>query len=65
MLLVGHNPDFEEVLQVYTKNNTHLLSTTSLAILNFNVKNWAEVSSENCQLVNLISPATLSVKATK
>lgn len=65
VLLVGHNPDFENILKEFTNNNFAVMTTSAMAILNFNVKSWHEVSAGNCQFIELISPATISAKATK
>lgn len=59
-MLVGHNPDFEDVLQAFIKNKTALMPTTALAILNFDVKKWIDVNHSNCKLVQLISPAFIN-----
>lgn len=59
-MLVGHNPDFEEVLQAFIKSKTELMPTTALAILNFDVKKWSDVNHSNCKLVQLISPAFIN-----
>lgn len=60
LMLVGHNPDFEDVLQAFIKSNTELMTTTGLAILTFDVKKWSDVNHSNCTLVQLISPAIIN-----
>ena len=60
IMLVGHNPDFEKLVQYFTSNKTVLMPTTCLAVLNFDVKKWIDVKHSNCKLVTLILPTSIN-----
>jgi phosphohistidine phosphatase len=65
IMLVGHNPDFESILQELTQNKTAIMPTSALAILNFNVKSWHDLKHSNCKLADLILPVKASDKTVK
>lgn len=54
VLVVGHNPGVEELLELLT-NEIHLLPTCSLAHLNLQIGSWSDLEFETAkgQLVNI------------
>jgi phosphohistidine phosphatase len=55
LLLVGHNPGLEGLIRFLT-GETHPMPTATLAVIDLNIENWADVAAECGTLKNLIRP---------
>ena len=55
LLLVGHNPGLEGLIRFLT-GETQTMPTATLAVIDLNVENWAEITAECGTLKNLIRP---------
>lgn len=59
MLLVGHNPGMEELLDFLTGEVRHM-PTASLAHITLDIERWADVQERSGELVRLIRPKELA-----
>ena len=57
-MLVGHNPGFEDVLELLTREKQHL-PTAALACVKLDVEKWSEVSPGHATLEWLLTPKHL------
>jgi phosphohistidine phosphatase len=60
VLIVGHNPGLEGLIDELTDAFDTLLKTCSLAVLEGEADTWAELSSDSCRLVRLIHPKEIA-----
>jgi phosphohistidine phosphatase len=60
VLLVGHNPGFEELSDALTERTDSVLKTCSLAILNCEADLWSEVGEGGCVLEEIVHPAEVA-----
>lgn len=59
VLLVGHNPGMEELLQLLTDRAEHM-ATGTLAKMDFNVPTWSKVTQEKGSLDWIVKPKKLA-----
>lgn len=61
VMMIGHNPDFEEAAGFFTQGYFPYkkFSTGSIALIEFNIKNWKEVDEGKGSLVLYKSPKML------
>ena len=61
VLLVGHNPGIEELLEILT-SQIHIMPTCSLACLTLEISKWSDIDYEitKGQLVDIWTPRDLS-----
>ncbi|HEY0384629.1 MAG TPA: histidine phosphatase family protein [Pyrinomonadaceae bacterium] len=59
VLLVGHNPGLEELLEALTGEVRHL-PTAALAHMTLNVERWAGACEQTGELVRLVKPKELA-----
>ena len=61
VLVVGHNPGVEELLELLT-SEIHLLPTCSLAHLNLQIGGWSDIDFETTkgQLVDIWLPGDIT-----
>jgi len=57
-ILVGHNPGFEELLEILT-DESHRMPTAALACVELKVERWIDVSARSGRLAWLIKPKSL------
>ena len=57
-LLVGHNPGFEDLLTSLTDRSAHM-PTASLACIELDVNNWADIAPRSGELSWFITPKDL------
>ena len=58
VLLVGHNPGFEELSERLT-GEAHRMPTAALACLNLNLEKWSKVKEDCARLEWLVKPGDL------
>jgi phosphohistidine phosphatase len=58
VLIVGHNPGFEDLVNRLTGSNERM-PTAALACIEFDRDDWADVDDEKAKLAWLITPKTL------
>lgn len=56
VMLVGHNPGFEELANSLAGREDTVLKTACMAILNSRAKSWAEVDEGSFELEDVINP---------
>jgi phosphohistidine phosphatase len=61
VMLVGHNPGFEELLEILT-GEAHNLPTAALACLELNIEKWNKVRADAGRLEWLVKPKKLKSK---
>lgn len=59
VLLVGHNPGLEELVESLTGEVRHM-PTASLAHITLNIEHWADACERSGELVRLIKPKELA-----
>lgn len=59
VLLVGHNPGFEELLESLT-GEVHRMPTAALAHITLNIEHWVDAREQSGELVQLVKPKELS-----
>ena len=57
-ILVGHNPGFEELLEILT-DESHRMPTAALACIELDVQRWIDVSARSGRLAWLMKPKNL------
>ena len=60
VLLVGHNPGFEELADTLTGRTDSVLKTCSLAILSCERNSWQAAGEESCELGEIVHPAEVA-----
>jgi phosphohistidine phosphatase len=60
VLLVGHNPGFEELSDALSGRTDSVLKTCSMAILRTEADAWSEVEEETCELQEIVHPAEVA-----
>ena len=60
-MLVGHNPGFEELLEVLT-GESHKMATAALACIELNIEKWNKVRAGAGRLEWLVKPKELKSK---
>ncbi|MDQ3023516.1 MAG: histidine phosphatase family protein [bacterium] len=60
VLLVGHNPGFEELADELSGRSDSVLKTCSLAILHCGSGSWSEVAPGGCKLQEIVHPAEVA-----
>lgn len=60
VMLVGHNPGMHEVLNYFAEGKVNDMPSCSVAIIQFDVDNWAEINNENGDLLAFEHPKTIS-----
>jgi phosphohistidine phosphatase len=60
VLLVGHNPGFEELSDELSGRSDSVLKTCSLAILRSDADSWRDVSPGECELEEIVHPAEVA-----
>jgi phosphohistidine phosphatase len=58
VMLVGHNPGFEELLKTLT-GEVHSMPTATLAGIEFDVDDWSQVKARTGRLTLLLTPKEL------
>ncbi|HEY6046712.1 MAG TPA: histidine phosphatase family protein [Pyrinomonadaceae bacterium] len=58
VMLVGHNPGFEELLKTLT-GEVHSMPTASLAAIEFDAEDWSQVKARTGRLILLLTPKEL------
>jgi phosphohistidine phosphatase len=58
VMLVGHNPGFEELLKTLT-GETHTMPTAALAGIEFDVDDWSQVKARTGRLTLFLTPKDL------
>lgn len=58
VMLVGHNPGFEELLEHLT-GEAQRMATAALACLNLNLEKWSKVREDSARLEWLVKPRDL------
>ena len=58
VMLVGHNPGFEELLKTLT-GEVHGMPTATLAGIEFEVDDWSQVKARTGKLTLLLTPKEL------
>ncbi len=58
VIMVGHNPGFENLLSYLTGDNRHM-STCALAKIEFDVASWSELSEDSGRLEMFVTPKDL------
>lgn len=58
VMLVGHNPGFEELLKTLT-GEVHTMPTASLAGIEFDVDDWSQVKARTGRLTLFLTPKDL------
>src|SRR6185436_6271430 len=58
VMLVGHNPGFEELLKTLT-GEVHAMSTAALAGIEFEVDDWSQIKARMGKLTLFITPKEL------
>lgn len=61
VLCVGHNPTLSYLAEYITKAEIGSMSPGSVAIIRFNISSWVEVSQGSGELLNYITPETISM----
>ena len=61
VMLVGHNPGFEELLEVLT-GEAHKMPTAALACIELNIEKWNKVRADAGRLEWLVKPKELKSK---
>ncbi|MEO8146584.1 MAG: histidine phosphatase family protein [Bacteroidia bacterium] len=56
MMIVGHNPDFEELLRYLVKEKIEKYPTTGIALVTFNVTKWNDINHQKGKLIKLLLP---------
>ena len=59
VLIVGHNPGLEGLVDELTNSDSTILKTCSLAVLQSDVDSWQEFEPGCCRLVKLVHPRDL------
>ena len=59
VLLVGHNPGLEELLEALT-GEVHHMQTATLAQITLNIERWSEAREHSGELVQLVKPKELA-----
>src|SRR5262249_61402602 len=59
VMMVGHNPGFEELLAALT-GDARRLPTAALACIEFDIEQWSDVAAGEGRLAWLIKPKSLS-----
>ena len=59
VMLVGHNPGFENLIKILT-GKTEPMPTAALAIIDLDIQNWSETSAGSGTLRDLIRPKKVS-----
>jgi len=59
VLIVGHNPTWEMLVDDATGTYDAVLKTCSLAVIRFDCANWADVGSRDGQLLEVFHPREL------
>jgi phosphohistidine phosphatase len=62
VMLVGHNPGFEELLKTLT-GEVHSMPTATLAGIEFDVDDWSQVKARTGRLTLLLTPKELRKKS--
>lgn len=60
VLLVGHNPGFEELSDALSGRTDSVLKTCSLAVLSCDAASWSEVGEGSCELAEIVHPAEVA-----
>jgi phosphohistidine phosphatase len=60
VLLVGHNPGFEELSDALSGRTDSVLKTCSLSILDCGDGPWSEMGEDSCELVEIVHPAEVA-----
>lgn len=60
VLLVGHNPGFEELSDALSGRTDSVLKTCSLSILECEANSWSEVGEGGCELDDIVHPAEVA-----
>lgn len=60
VMLVGHNPGMHEVLNYFAEGKVNDMPSCSVAIIQFDVENWAEVNNKNGDLMAFEYPKKIS-----
>ena len=60
VLLIGHNPGFEELSDALSERTDSVLKTCSLAILRAPVNSWKAVGEGSCELEEIVHPAEVA-----
>jgi phosphohistidine phosphatase len=58
VMLVGHNPGFEDLLKTLT-GETHSMPTATLAGIEFDVDDWSQIKARTGRLTLLLTPKEL------
>ena len=58
VMLVGHNPGFEELLKTLT-GEVHTMPTAALAGIEFDVDDWSQVKARTGRLTLFLTPKEL------
>lgn len=61
VMLVGHNPGFEELVEVLT-SEAHRLPTAALACIELDIEKWNKVKADTGRLEWLVKPKELKSK---
>ena len=59
VLIVAHNPGLTNLINYLTKINIDNLPTLGIAELNCSLQNWSDISTKNCNLVDIKFPKQL------
>ncbi len=63
LIIVGHNPTSEEIIQILASENfDKKVPTASIAAMNFNVETWKEIELKKGKLLWFICPKSLNFK---
>ena len=58
VMIVGHNPTWEDLLTKLT-GKFDIMQTAVIAVLNFNLENWADLTWKTCELNMVLRPKEL------
>jgi phosphohistidine phosphatase len=56
VMCVGHNPPISYLAEYFTRENIGDMTTAGIAIIQFNISSWAEVSQGNGTLLQYLHP---------
>ena len=58
-MIIAHNPGLTNFINLITNITLDNLPTTGIAIIDFDCNNWNNISTENCNLIDLKFPKQL------
>lgn len=63
IILVGHNPDFEDTINSLIKTKIEKYPTTGVAIIEFKITDWNDINQSKSNLTKLLLPSQFSVNS--